>query len=90
MKVRPPYLSALVHELFRNESGRELFVRVLYNGQVQQVCPGRISSSECPWAEWSQLVAKFTPSKESCPQFYTDFDWSGGKYHRRFSDDMTR
>ncbi|CAE8630272.1 unnamed protein product [Polarella glacialis] len=90
MKVRPPYLSALVHELFRNESGRELFVRVLYNGQVQQVCPGRISSSECPWAEWSQLVAKFTPSKESCPQFYTDFDWSGGKYQRSFSDDMTR
>eukprot|EP00438_Fugacium_kawagutii_P018063 Skav221808 [mRNA] locus=scaffold2435:131171:132498:- [translate_table: standard] len=45
---RPPYLSALIHELYQHKNG-SMFVRVLYNGRVQKVCHGRYPL--CPLLE---------------------------------------
>eukprot|EP00435_Cladocopium_sp_Y103_P051609 s1539_g16.t1 len=69
---RPPYLSALIHELYQHRNS-SMFVRVLYNGRVQKVCHGRFPL--CPLQEWDDLVKGFTPSNESCPVLYEAYDF---------------
>eukprot|EP00439_Symbiodinium_sp_Y106_P051650 s153_g6.t2 len=72
---RPPYLSALIHELYRHKQTRELFIRVLYNGEVQKVCHGHGMGLLCPLEKWEELVARFTPSPEACPVLYAAYDF---------------
>ncbi|CAE7285488.1 unnamed protein product [Symbiodinium sp. CCMP2456] len=72
---RPPYLSALIHELYRHKKTRQLFIRVLYNGEVQKVCHGHGMGLLCPLEKWEELVARFTPSPEECPVLYAAYDF---------------
>lgn len=72
---RPPYLSALIHELYRHKKTRKLFIRVLYNGEVQKVCHGHGMDLLCPLEKWEELVARFTPSPEACPVLYAAYDF---------------
>jgi len=70
VKQRPPYLPALVHELVSDVQNGEFFSRGIYNGQVQQLCPGK---DLCPLAEWSELVGQFIPDADACPDLYEKY-----------------
>jgi len=76
---RPPYLSALVHEMYQHNNG-SWFVRVLYNGRVQKVCDGRYPL--CPLNEWDALVESFTPSNQACPVLYEAYQFTTRKNHK--------
>jgi len=72
---RPPYLSALVHEVYREKATGELFVRVIYNGNVKRVCSGNNSFPLCPWKEWDEVVSKVIPSFMECPPLYEAYEF---------------
>eukprot|EP00434_Breviolum_minutum_P013297 symbB.v1.2.011716.t1/scaffold790.1/size295610/8 len=76
---RPPYLSALVHEMYQHNNG-SWFVRVLYNGRVQKVCDERYPL--CPLNEWDALVESFTPSNQACPVLYEAYQFTTRKNHK--------
>lgn len=72
---RPPYLSALVHEVHEDLEGGGFFVRVLFNGKVLRVCPSSSSFPLCPLGEWAAYVAQFVPSREVCAALYEGYDF---------------
>ncbi|CAE8713422.1 unnamed protein product [Polarella glacialis] len=72
--VRPPYLAALVHELYQDASGH-YHIRVLYDGKTQRVCKGASDYPLCPLSQWEEEVVKrYTPSKSACPVLYNSYD----------------
>merc|ERR1712118_471042 len=77
-KTRPPYLSALVHEIYKDREMGSFAVRVLFNGKVQRVCQSPHSFPLCPFEEWTTLVKQFTPSKEACPTLYENYEFLVG------------
>jgi len=72
-QLRPPYLSSLIHELLYDSETGEYLIRVLYNGQVQTVCPSQ--AQLCPLQEWSSLVEKYIPSREACQVLYENYEF---------------
>lgn len=73
-RQRPPYLSALIHEIYKDKVG-ESYVRVVFNGAVVRVCPEVESFPLCPLSEWAELVAKFQPSQIACPTLYQNYEF---------------
>lgn len=69
---RPPYLSALIHEVLFDSEMKEHVVRVIYNGKVQEVCRGLLL---CPLGQWAELVDEFVPSPEACPTLYENYEF---------------
>ena len=51
----PSPSSSLVFELVRNNTSKEYFVRVIYNGIEVKIC-ANFSKVFCPWREWRELI----------------------------------
>lgn len=77
-KRRPPYLSALVHEVYEDMSDHRLAVRVVFNGKVLRVCSGETSFPFCPLDEWAAFVEQFVPSRQVCPALYDGYEFLAG------------
>lgn len=88
-RLRPPYLSALIHEVYEETATGALSVRVIYNGKVLRVCSNEGSFPMCPLPEWESLVAKFIPNKESCPVLYKNYDFLAGASKSHLSNERT-
>jgi len=74
---RPPYLSALVHEVYEERATGELFVRVLYNGYDKRVCPSNASFPLCPLSEWDEVISRFIPTRRECRPLYEAYHFLG-------------
>jgi len=81
-RVRPPYLSTLITELWANASGSQagFGVRVVYNGRVQHPCKGQ-QSMLCPWQEFRGIIRQYIPDRSSCQILFK-------KYHFLSSLDL--
>ena len=75
-KIRPPYLSTLIHELYRNKQTGKYSVVVWYNGKAQGVCDTKDSNDiMCPLDDWANLVHRLTPSKKDCETLYSAYEF---------------
>jgi len=70
-RLRPPYLSSLIHELLLDTQTGEYLIRIVYNGEVQTVCPSQ--AQLCPLHEWLSLVQRYVPSRKACPILYDNY-----------------
>jgi len=75
---RPPYLSALIHEVYEDDTSGALSVRVLFNGEVVDVCGEPDSFPLCPLEQWESLIEQLIPDQQSCPILYSDYEFLAG------------
>lgn len=75
-RQRPPYLSFLAHEVYLQHSTGQLFVRIIYNGQVVKL-PRCWEHIGCPLSTWEDIIKTFKPSKDQCPVLYEAYEFIG-------------